>query len=128
MTIRETILSAERKRPIEAVATPEWPECDGDVFVRHINSHDFNDWAAETVDEKGDQDFENMHAKFAVRCACDKDGCLLFQKADVEALGNEPAGVINRIWNAGRKLSKIDDETDLAKNSEPTTDAASPSS
>ncbi len=130
MLLKEQIKNNRSKRVIEAVATPEWPDADGSVFVRTLSAKARDQWEADIVKDPKKRDLSNLRAKFVVLCACDEDGHLAFAPNDVEWLGDESAAVIDRLWDAGRKLSGISDEDDEAfvKNSSATPEDDSPTS
>ena len=65
------------------------------------------------------EDKKNLRGRFVVLVAVDKDGELAFTDEDAAALGEEPQSVIDRIFEAGRKLNGLgDDSEQAAKNSE----------
>jgi hypothetical protein len=130
-SLKEMLFSSPRKIEIVTqVPTPEWPELDGKVYVRTMSAKARDKWEADIIADPDKRNYANLRAKLVVSCACDVDGVLIFEEADANRLGDEPAPVIDRLWEAGRKLSGISDEDqeELAKNSGETADAASPSS
>ena len=130
MSLKDKIKSNRSKRAIEAVPTPEWADADGETHVRGLSAKERDSWEADIVRDPKKRDLSNIRAKFVVLCSCDKAGELAFKPEDAGWLGEENAGVIDRLWDAGRKLSGITDEDDeeLVKNCEETTDDALPTS
>ena len=130
MSIKDTIFSRPRTLTTEAVSTPEWGDIDGKLYVKTLSAKQRDDWEAGIVGEGKKRNLKNIRAKFVVLCVCDEQGALIFLPNDADRLGDEHASVIDRLWEASRKLSGISDEDDeeLAKNSSATTDDASPSS
>ena len=122
MSIKDTIRNRKRTIITEPVPTPEWPDVDGTVCVRKLSARQQDDWEADILIVDGKlsktRDFKNIRAKFAVLCACDKDGVLLFDSEDADWIGDEDVTVVDRLWEAGRKLSGISDKDneELAKN------------
>jgi len=130
MSLKEQIQSNRSKRVIKAVATPEWSDADGSVFVRNLSAKERDRWEAEIVKDPKKRDLANLRAKFVALCVCDESGELTFASQDAGWLGDESAGVIDRLWEEGRKISGISDEDDeeLVKNCEETTGDDSPTS
>lgn len=131
MSLKEKIQNNRSKRVIEDVETPEWADVDGKMYVRTISAKERDEWEASMVeDPKGKRDLKNIRAKFVVKAACDESGEQAFEPEDAEWLGEESAAVIDRLWDAGRKLAGITDEDDkeLVKNLKQTPDDDSPTS
>ena len=130
MSLKAKIQASRSKRVVEAVATPEWADADGSVFVRTLSAKERDQWEAEIVKDPKKRDLSNLRAKFVALCVCDKTGELTFVPVDAGWLGDESAAVIDRLWDAGRKLSGITDEDDeeMVKNLSATPGDASPTS
>jgi hypothetical protein len=131
MAIKDTIFDAPKNAVIEPIATPEWPAVDGQVFVMTMSARARDAWEAAIIADPDKRNYDNIRARLAVLCTCDKDGALLFGMDDADRLGDESALVLDRIWELGRTLAGMDkneDDEDLSKNSSETTDGASPTS
>lgn len=61
---------------------------------------------------------DNVRAKLVVKCLVDDDGVLQYTDADVQAIGQLRADVLERIFDACRRLSGMTDE-DLEEKKEP---------
>jgi hypothetical protein len=107
LVTREAILGLRNKRKTEAV---EIPELGGVVYMREL-------WASEREtllpDIKDGQVIpkKNLRALLVSMSACDSEGKLMFSAGDVDALGNIPASVMDRLYTVGEKLSVLDDES-----------------
>jgi len=105
--MREAIWKYAAPAPVP-VATPEWPEQNGQVFVRTISAKE-NDAYEDAVS----RNMDNARARLVVMAACDESGQRIFEDNDVERVGNMPASVVARIWGVARKLA-IGDGLDVA--------------
>jgi aminopeptidase-like protein len=65
---------------------------------------------------------KEIRERLVVACLCDEEGVLLLQDSDVDAVGAQPAAVVERIVDAAQKVCGMsnNDVEDLAKNSEET--------
>jgi hypothetical protein len=94
---------------IEKVDCPEWAEM-GDIYVRSMtgssrDNYEMATYHASQVDEK--VRVYNMRAEMVVATACDEDGNLLFDKADIVWLGQKSGAVLDRLFDAAQKLAGI---------------------
>ncbi len=114
----------------EMVPTPEWPDADGKVFCRSIMASDRDAYESSFSDKDGKSTMENIRSRLVVMSACDENGKLIFSHDDVESLGKKNAEVVNRLWDAARKLAGMTDEDakELEKNSESPPEDSSSSS
>jgi hypothetical protein len=123
---REQILSAADIKTV-VVPTPEWGD---EVYVRTLSGADRD---ALESDIRADKDAGtlglNARARFCVAFASDSAGVPLFTIADIAAVSLKSAVVLDRIWNAGRKLNALSeaDVEDKLKNSAPDLSANSTS-
>jgi hypothetical protein len=121
MPLRDDILAAQ-DRPIEPVATPEWPAVDGKLFLRTLSALE-REHFAQSYRSNGDGKLggarANVMARFCVLVLCDAQGQPVFTEADAVELGQKAGHVLDRIFNAARKLNKIGVEAseELLKNS-----------
>lgn len=97
-------------RKIEKVECPEWGELGQHIYVRTMSgsardSYEMAIHNASVEDENGMM--YNMRAMMAVAVCCDKDGNLLFEPSDAKALGEKSAAVLDRIFDVGKRLSKM---------------------
>ena len=130
--LAELILS-EPDRPVseKPVPTPEWPRADGKVYVRALSGddRDRNETALSmSADKKTGRLKANtagIRARVVTMGACHQDGNPIFTIADVERLGKKSAVVLDRIYDAVRKISGMDNADDAEKNYEATTGESS---
>jgi len=116
---REQILAATQL-PEETVAVPEWG---GSVIVRGLTGAQRDHYESTLLIQRGTSrefNLRNARAKLVAMVCVDEAGKKLFTGADVEALGQLSAAALNRVWDAGRRLSGLGDEDveELVKNSE----------
>lgn len=126
-TLRETILS-QSDLTVEAVATPEWKDTDGKVFVRTLNAKVRMD-TLELFSGDDRSIAENVMTMVVV-AACDGDGQPLFTDEDAAALYEKSGVVLYRIAAAARVFNCFTEAAaeEAVKNSEQTTPDDSPSS
>lgn len=110
MLTREQILGAADFK-VEEVPVPEWG---GSVFVRTLSAGERDRWELYLLEGKR----EDVRATLAARAACDAEGKLLFEPADIKALSAKSAAALSRIFDAAIKLNKVskDDVEELEKN------------
>ena len=105
---------------IEKVDCPEWAEL-GEVYVKGMTgrSRDTYEMSIYTEGQKGNNSY-NMRAQLVVGCACNSDGSLIFKPTDADWLGEQPAVVLDRIYDVARRLSGMtaEDVDDLEKSLE----------
>lgn len=104
---------------IEEVEIPEWG---GKVYVRTLTGRERDAFEASTVSEEGVAvQLRNLRARFAAIVCCNEEGERLFPTDQAEsALGSKSSVPLDRIWDAGRALNRMDEDSieELAKNSE----------
>lgn len=106
---REAILDAD-DRKYDSVDCPEWG---GTVRVRSLTGSQRDAYEASIIQTNGadrKMNLRNARAKFVVLVVVDGDGRQLFSAEDVAALGRKNAAPIERIFDAGRKLSGMTQE------------------
>ena len=115
MGLREDILSV-RDGKTEELDVPEWNR---KVWIRTLSGSERD--AVENLIYQGNKKggLKNVRAEFAVRCLCDQDGKRIFTDGDAAQLGTKNGGALDRIFEAARRLNKLDqkDVEDLEKNS-----------
>lgn len=103
---REQILGAA-DRTIEAVEVPEWG---GVVHVRSLNGRARDKFDASRFRLKGDQVemiHDNTRAMLLSLSLCDEAGTLIFSEADIVALGEKNAAVLDRLFDVAQRLSGL---------------------
>ena len=110
--IREKLFAAykTREKPL-AVPTPEWPELDGQVFVRKLTAGELDKFYA--GDNQG-----NERARFVALVACDENNERQFKDSDVSDIAELPFDVIDRIAYKGQWFNKMlsDQREEMQKN------------
>src|SRR5690625_2150066 len=108
---RDAILAADDLEK-ELVPVPEWG---GAIYVRGMSGTERDAFESSLVQErtirKGrrqettrETDLRNFRAKLCARTICDAEGKLLFNEADINALGNKSAAALTRVVEVARRL------------------------
>jgi len=66
-----------------------------------------------------DPNLSNIRAKFVGRVLVDEKGKRIFNDSQIKQLGEKNAAVIDRLWDAGRKLSGMDEEENPSTGEQP---------
>lgn len=107
---RDLILAA-MNLPTKDVSVPEWG---GTVRIRAMTGEERDSFEASMVTEEGEDrkaKFTNLRARFCAKIIVGENGRTpLFTEKDVEALGKLSAAALNRVFEAGRKLSGFTDK------------------
>jgi hypothetical protein len=108
MSLRSKILEVDDLKR-EPFPCPEWPEADGQLFVRGLT-------AEESV--KLNEHTDDLMPWVASCVVLDEDGERVFEDGDVADLATKSPAVLNRITSATYRLSKLTDDTqgELEKN------------
>lgn len=123
--LRDKILAAE-DRPFVDVPTPEWEKAAGVAMVRIITmaAADRDTWEAAALIARsraeGTDRLRNLRAELVARCALDPEtNERIFTDADVEALGQKSAKVVERLFAVATDLNAVTeaDVKALEKNS-----------
>ena len=127
MGIREKLLAAKVRT--EAVSLPEIGEV---VTVRGMTGVERDAFESGCLKGKGknrEVNLENMRAKLVAYCCVDEQGQRVFSDADVKALGEGPANLLDRLFAVAQRLSGMRDEDvdELGQPSETSTPFASSS-
>lgn len=114
-----------RPAKVNVVEVPV-PELGGSVFVKGMTAKDRSRFETQFQLSSGKSNTRKMkeiRERLVIACLCDEEGVLLLQDSDVDAVGSQPAAVIERIVEAAQKVCGMsnDDVEDLAKNSGETT-------
>lgn len=114
---RDQILGAVDLK-IEAVEVPQWG---GTIYVRNLSGKARDKFEASRYRMKGDKVeliHDNTRAMLLSMCLCDESGTLLFSAADVEALGEKNAAVLDQLFEVAQRLSCLrpKDAEDKLKN------------
>ena len=91
-----------RPAAVEIVEVPA-PEMGGSVYVRGMTARDRSRFETQFQLSSGKSSKKRMQEireRLVVACLCDADGELLLTEADIEAVGKQPAPVIERIVEA----------------------------
>lgn len=125
-----TILAAH-DMVTERVETPEW-ELDGYVLVASLTGADRDDFEAEMFEGKGPDrraNYRNLRARLLAPTLVDENGARLFADADIVALGQKNAAVLDRLFGVAQHVNGLGerDVEELVKNSASGPVDASPS-
>ena len=103
---REQILAAIDQK-IEAVEVPEWG---GLVYVRNMTGKARDKFERSRYRMHGKEVeiiHENTRASLLASSLCDANGTLIFQEADVEALGEKNGAILDRLFAIAQRLSGL---------------------
>jgi len=104
---RDAILAAD-DATYEDVAVPEWG---GTVRVRALNGaqRDAFEASIQKLGKDGSRTFDpsDFRAKFVSRVIVDESGARIFTNADVKALSEKSAAALQRVFDAGARLSGL---------------------
>ncbi|MFW6034561.1 MAG: hypothetical protein ACOC9R_05430 [bacterium] len=107
---RDAILDAD-DLSTDVVQVPEWG---GAVLVRSLTGRERDEFEAGTMrfgkDGSREMRLSNLRARFVALVIVDEQGNRLFADTDVKRLGQKSAAALQRVWEAGRKLSGLSDE------------------
>jgi len=116
----------DRKPTVEVVNVPDA----GEFRIRVMGGADRDSFEASnyTTDDKGKlkPDLRNVRARLLARCLCNEAGDRLFTDADAPKLGKMAALLAVPIYEACRKLNRMDaDDVDEAEKNSPAANADS---
>lgn len=127
---KESILAAD-DLGYQDVSVPEWG---GVVRLKEMTAGDRETLSLlyqkrDRAIENGDEQPPSIQAIFLSMTVVDADGKRIFSEKDIELLGRKSPRAITRVFDAATKLSVLrpEDVQDQIKNSDPSTNAASPS-
>lgn len=109
MSVRDKILAIKDDTPSEIVSIPEWGV---DVLVRGFSLGAKDDFMASIVDpETRKPNVKAFNVGVLVGTAYDPEtGAKLFTEADIPVLKEKSAAAIQRLVDAGTRLSGLTDE------------------
>ena len=121
MSLTRDQLLAPRPLATERV---EIPDLGDGVFVRVMTGQERDQYEFDLVQHRDTMD--NARARLLVRCLCDEQGNLLLQPGDVEALGRQPATILDRASKVASRINRLNDAAirEQQGNSGPTPGAA----
>ncbi len=110
---RDAILKHAGDLPVEHVEIEGW----GTALVRGMSAAERDQYEASVVimrRERGGRvtegrDYDNIRAKLVVRVLIGEDGKPLFGAHEYDVVGQLPAAAVDRIWEAGTRLSGMTD-------------------
>jgi hypothetical protein len=110
---KAAILAAQDKKMID-VEVPEW---NGSVKIRVMTGTERDRFEAEFVN--GNKSVEMVRAKLVAKCLCDEEGNRLFTEAEIPALGEKSAAVLDKLFTICMKHNRFtkDDVEEMAGNS-----------
>lgn len=107
---RDAILAAD-DLDTDDVPVPEWG---GTVRIRTLTGTERDQFESSIVHfgRNGSREMrlQNLRARFVALVIVDADGNRVFSDKDVKQLGGKSAAALQRVWDAGRKLSGLSDE------------------
>lgn len=135
MSIRDRILQADDLQR-RAVPTPEWPELDGQLYARALGGDERDAWETFTASlsevDPNDKERRRMkpgssgiRAKLVCMGTCDAHGDAVFQDGDEARLGLKNAAALDRLDDAIRELSGMDQKGGDAGKNSPTGNSSS---
>jgi len=96
----------------------ELPELGGKIFLRVISSRERDAIEQEISNAKGTANLQNIRAKMVIRAVSDADGKRVFSDADADLVGDMPAPLVGKIFDAACKHNGMTGEAveDARKN------------
>jgi hypothetical protein len=139
MPAKDILLAACAKTRITPVPLPDFPQLDGQIFVRVLNAGERHLYGSVAMDARTTGQVISDY-EIAAICACESDGTPMFHKKDDQGRISIDAAEVNRLREVdGRIIHEIarlaievsgmaDGAKDAAKKdspSDPTTDSSS---
>lgn len=115
---RDAILAMDDIKTVP-VTVPEW---NGEVvLLRGLTGAQRDEFEA-TNRRNGDQNLNNIRARFLVRCIVNETGTRIFADQDAAALGKKSSAAIDRLWDVATDLNGSSEKAaeELEGNSETT--------
>jgi hypothetical protein len=113
---REEILNTKTTTGTRTVAIPEWG---GTFYVRVMSARERDRFETEHLRLKeAGHETENFRARLCVTCLCDESGARVFQDADANAIGDQSADILQRVFDVASPLNGFSpkDVEELTKN------------
>ena len=116
---KAAILAAKDKKLVDVVVD-EWKDSDGNpgtVKIRVMTGTERDRFEAEFVG--GNKSVDMVRAKLVAKCLCDEEGNRLFTEAEIPALGEKSAAVLDKLFTICMKHNRFtkDDVEEMAGNS-----------
>lgn len=120
MGLKDKIL-AQKDLIQEPVSIPEWPEVDGQIYVRTMTGVERDDYEGLVFSKQRNgkpQDLRGLKSRLVVLCAVDENGDRIFADKDEKDLQQKSAAAINRVADVALSLNGFTekDVEALAKN------------
>jgi hypothetical protein len=114
-----TLIGVDDTLPRIPVPTPEWPQVDGQMFVRVLTAEERRLWADQATDDEG-RARANYMVSLVVACACDREGAPAFSAAEMAWLGGRNGNAVKRMYDHAARVNCMTREAAEAveKNSE----------
>jgi len=103
---KDAILNARDVKG-EEVEVPEW---NGTVFIRVMDGScrdHFEQTCQERYSETGEKKYDGMKALLLVLTLSDRNGVMLFDEADIDALNAKSGAVIDRLFQKALQVNGI---------------------
>jgi len=124
MSVRDKILAIQEDTPSEVVSVPEW---DVEVLVRGFSLGAKDDFMASIIDpETRKPNVKAFNVGILVGTSYDPEsGAKLFTEADIPLLKQKSAAAVQRLVDAGTRLSGLtDDAVEVAGKGSSSTESA----
>ncbi len=107
MSLRDSILASRKayEVPRIAVATPEWPDVDGKLFIRTLSAKEVDSYF-----NSADKDEANFRAKLVCIGVVEESGLPVLSESDAAALSELEFSVVERLYWAVRTANGMTDE------------------
>lgn len=105
---KDAILNSD-DRKVMPFEVPEWG---GTIYLRQMKGKERDGFDASLMKDGKPRNFVNLRARFAVLVMSDSSGKRLFDDGAAGSLGEKNAGILDRIYDAGRKFNGYDLEED----------------
>lgn len=108
-TTSDSILGAGKRRT-EEFEVPEWH---GSILLRELSGRERDRFEASMIERRGNsvkQNLENLRARLISLCIVNEQGELLFNKADLNRLGDMPAAGLDRVFDKCQKMNGLTQE------------------
>ena len=94
--------------PVLAHEDVEVPELGGTVRVREMTAGEQQAYIRLISPDGSGVDLDNFQAKLITCTLCNESGALLLAPGDVGAVAALSAAVVDRVWEAARRVNRID--------------------
>lgn len=98
-SLRNLLLAANDANIVPAQPTPEWPEVDGQIFLRSISAAERLRYAHTLRDRDPNEEADvTVWTRLLVLCLCDAEGRPLFTDEEADLLAEKSAAVLHRLF------------------------------